>query len=282
MYANDIIENVERKYRRELRGYWLATLGRCQQFWIGESSECMTSIYGENWVGKPLITEEFIDYIRLPYPNTMVCFTMNYGEDSEPSGTAATVIKRAVYANQAEAKIHATSWGYYEDYNLWVLSPVIWEIDQETGKVRATYNTQTKPNEEEYEQALIDDACDLATFIASLIMLNCQNITTEEMPSGTRQERRKRKREGKKPLLSYHVLMMDGGKGAGGGKSAGKGFPQRVHLCRGHFKNYTDDAPLFGKYTGMYWWQPHVRGTDKSGLVLKDYDATGLKEEADE
>jgi hypothetical protein len=45
----------------------------------------------------------------------------------------------------------------------------------------------------------------------------------------------------------------------------------RVHLCHGHFKNYTEGNPLFGKYTGRYWWQPFVRGNKKKGVVMKDY-----------
>jgi len=45
----------------------------------------------------------------------------------------------------------------------------------------------------------------------------------------------------------------------------------RVHMCRGHFKEYTEDHRLFGKYTGLYWWQPYVRG-QKEGIVIKDYE----------
>ena len=26
--------------------------------------------------------------------------------------------------------------------------------------------------------------------------------------------------------------------------------------CRGHFKTYTEDAPLFGKHVGTWWWSP--------------------------
>jgi len=36
-------------------------------------------------------------------------------------------------------------------------------------------------------------------------------------------------------------------------------------------KEYTQEHPLFGKLTGLYWWQPHVRGQNKEGIVMKDY-----------
>ena len=44
-----------------------------------------------------------------------------------------------------------------------------------------------------------------------------------------------------------------------------------LHLCRGHFKTYTDDSPLFGRITGTFWTQPHMRGRKEVGQVIKDY-----------
>ena len=35
---------------------------------------------------------------------------------------------------------------------------------------------------------------------------------------------------------------------------------QALHICRGHFKTFTDIAPLFGKLRGTYWWADHIRG----------------------
>ena len=45
----------------------------------------------------------------------------------------------------------------------------------------------------------------------------------------------------------------------------------RLHLCRGHFKTYTEENPLFGRIVGRIWWQPHIRGNKDQGLILKDY-----------
>ena len=44
-----------------------------------------------------------------------------------------------------------------------------------------------------------------------------------------------------------------------------------LHLCRGHFKTFTADAPLLGRATGTYFWAPHIRGTQNEGVVIKDY-----------
>jgi len=30
--------------------------------------------------------------------------------------------------------------------------------------------------------------------------------------------------------------------------------------------------PLLGKYVGLWWWQPCVRGRNKKGVIYKDYE----------
>lgn len=44
-----------------------------------------------------------------------------------------------------------------------------------------------------------------------------------------------------------------------------------LHLRRGNFAHYSDDAPLFGKYTGTFWRPATVVGNAKNGVVVKDY-----------
>lgn len=44
-----------------------------------------------------------------------------------------------------------------------------------------------------------------------------------------------------------------------------------IHLCRGHFKTFRPEAPLFGKLTGQYFWNYHVRGNPKNGQVSSEY-----------
>lgn len=48
---------------------------------------------------------------------------------------------------------------------------------------------------------------------------------------------------------------------------------RRLHLCRGHIKEYLSDRPLFGKYVGMVWCPAHVRGDLSNGIVIKDYQS---------
>ena len=49
------------------------------------------------------------------------------------------------------------------------------------------------------------------------------------------------------------------------------GIKKALHLCRGHFKTYTAENPLLGKFTGTYWWDMHTRGNKEYGTINKDY-----------
>lgn len=123
------------------------------------------------------------------------------------------------------------------------------------------------------DQALRDvtEDCqhDASLVICALLLIGCKNIGTEIIVPPDKLNA-KRKRVGRTELFSYHTLVI---------KPTGKkqeSIPKhlwnnRIHICRGHFKEYTEDRKLFGKYTGRYWWQPSVRGRNKDGVVMKDY-----------
>jgi len=106
----------------------------------------------------------------------------------------------------------------------------------------------------------------------SMILLNCKNITAEKIPAPEALNKKRRK-AGKQELFDYHVLnVVVPSKKRGYHESTEPLSHNRVHLCRGHFKEYTVEHPLFGHYTGLFWWQPHVRGQNKDGIVMKDYN----------
>lgn len=47
------------------------------------------------------------------------------------------------------------------------------------------------------------------------------------------------------------------------GKSEETGIKHALHICRGHFADYTEGKGLFGKYHGRFWMPAHVKGTKK-------------------
>jgi hypothetical protein len=81
------------------------------------------------------------------------------------------------------------------------------------------------------------------------------------------------KKSNKTPTIKYYtldinpmkkVLKYEGGLEHNGMKKA-------LHICRGHFKTYTEEKPLGGHTIGTYWWHSQVRGSVKHGEIVKDY-----------
>jgi len=126
-----------------------------------------------------------------------------------------------------------------------------------------------------------DDHRDLVALNAALMLLNCKNVITEDNLPPEKLNNKRRKR-GRLELFTYKTLKLvlpsESKKGA---EYLPSGKKVKIHLCRGHFKNYTKDAPLFGRYTGLYWWQPHVRGDKKEGMVVKAYEISTAKSQPD-
>lgn len=102
---------------------------------------------------------------------------------------------------------------------------------------------------------------------------HCNNVEYYEKSQPEALQKANIKR-GKVPQETYRVLDIGGlQKQAKSESNSERGELQTaLHICRGHFKTYTDENPLFGKHTGTYWWAMHKRGSEDNGKVDKDYN----------
>ncbi|MGN7201412.1 hypothetical protein [Arthrobacter sp. SAFR-044] len=100
----------------------------------------------------------------------------------------------------------------------------------------------------------------------ALALMNCRNVSLRERGSG--------RSTGAGPTGdAFHEVVIDGnarGSTRTGSASAGDAAGRR-HLARGHFKTFTEDAPLLGKHVGTYWWGWQVRGQEGNGVIEKTY-----------
>lgn len=154
----------------------------------------------------------------------------------------------------------------------WFMNETYYLLFKSTTNV-GFFSTKGKHTPEE----LIKEGDYAAPFLTVLeyfiLLLNCKNITTESnKPSDFLNKARKKR--GKQELFTYKTLklLLPGKKEKHILINEPTGEHNRIHLCRGHFKEYTREAPLFGKITGLWWWQPTVRGKNKNGIVIKDYE----------
>jgi hypothetical protein len=108
--------------------------------------------------------------------------------------------------------------------------------------------------------------------LTAICLLHCKNVVSEiEQPS--RQQQRHYERKNGFPPTDYHVLKIRPRPERGdrsGREQAAVGL-NRQHIARGHFKTFTEEAPLFGKWTGMYFWEAQVRGNPQRGKLDKAY-----------
>lgn len=109
----------------------------------------------------------------------------------------------------------------------------------------------------------------LEPYEMALGLLNCKNVDTRIVPNSKIQNR-KYKRSGSPAIIRRTLVVKPAGvQYDSSGNKTDKKMPW--HMCRGHFKTFTDAAPLFGRITGTYWWNAQVRGKRSRGEVHKDY-----------
>lgn len=118
--------------------------------------------------------------------------------------------------------------------------------------------------------AKVSTAVDLGfDALATIGFLNCQNVTTEEVDRSANVRRRRPSRN-KASSLNYNTIQLPG-ISSGDGTPGNKTGTMAHHMARGHFKTFTEEAPLFGKHTGTYWWGWQVRGDRNNGITVSDY-----------
>lgn len=108
--------------------------------------------------------------------------------------------------------------------------------------------------------------------LAIFNFLHCKNVTVTQnkIPEKLIHAR---KRRGKPYFEKFYTLEIEPMKKIlnASGANRESGLQYAFHLCRGHFKTYTDKNPLFGRLTGTYWWHDMARGNKKIGAITKDY-----------
>jgi hypothetical protein len=105
----------------------------------------------------------------------------------------------------------------------------------------------------------------LAPALYGLAVLNCKNVSIPEhaIPRPVRKR------------LGFHITIkrLEVRPVARREKNEPTGAHPGVarHYCRGHFRDYTAGAGLFGKYHGTYWTPPTWKGRTDLGVVHKSY-----------
>lgn len=101
--------------------------------------------------------------------------------------------------------------------------------------------------------------------------MNCKNVVVQDnQPRPLSQREIKAKQ---RPWVTYKTLDINPMRRVlrTEGASEETGLKRAMHICRGHFANYSEEKPLFGRLAGRFWIPSHIRGSIENGTVLKDY-----------
>lgn len=112
----------------------------------------------------------------------------------------------------------------------------------------------------------------LHPFWFAVSLLHCKNVELVDKPI-SRQYRRMMERKGE-PITQYKTLVIEPFKKQVRNEARESGqneIERALHICRGHFRTYSEDKPLFGKISGTFWIPMHVRGNADVGTIEKDY-----------
>jgi hypothetical protein len=115
------------------------------------------------------------------------------------------------------------------------------------------------------------------TALLSLSFMHCKNVKLvdvipDKQPTHNKSAKRRRERATYHPV-PYKVLDILPMKEIlrTKGRSEKVGAKKALHICRGHFADYTEGAGLFGKWHDRYWWSPQLRGTAQKGVTVRDH-----------
>lgn len=143
--------------------------------------------------------------------------------------------------------------------------------------ITARYATIRGYESDEYHGAFVSDAiqCAVSTAIRTIGLMNASNVRYVDGGVTNKDVSVKRRDRDRLAMIRYHVLELRAGtkwvpleqRVAGGGDR-----PMPLHMVRGHFRDYSRGAGLFGRYRKQAVWVPaHVRGDAEDGVVQTDY-----------
>lgn len=290
MFAHQVIDDfmqypkATKEYKSQLDNF-ISVLKLSQKFHIGNYADLIKSV-GQRFISSPVFAYENSIDIKLPYSK---CWFDFFSNDIKEQGRVPCNKRGMLVESIPETNSFMIRLAWKPDDGKWMmgflgylvcLDKKIIEHVRKNLPYKFPHATQTiipiplvpqilqlKPYQR--LELMKDDEREISSLNMVLMLLNCKNIGTEKQypPKALN---KKRLKHHKQPIFTYHILVL---------KPVGKkqeSIPRhlwnnRIHLCRGHFKTYTEQNPLFGRITGRFWWQPVVRGRNRNGIVMKDY-----------
>jgi len=281
MYAHKVIESLKNQRLSNNNDYTqqyetiINHINNSQKFHMGEVD---THMMLESYTGKQLFNDPSQVIVKFPYETIWI----DWQDNSDFQDVDYN--KGTVYCKKFGALIVTLNNKYYNILlfnrappmvgKVWLMTPVFFNLYYSENVGNFVIRSGHLKSLSRFGKSAIsiiekESNREITTINLFIDLLNCKNISTIDNDPPLKLNK-KRIKNGKQPLFTYKTLVIKPTNKRQNSISKDI-WDNRVHLCRGHFKEYTGENPLFGKYTGRYWWQPSVRGNKSKGIIHKDY-----------
>jgi hypothetical protein len=133
-------------------------------------------------------------------------------------------------------------------------------------------------SEEEIEKQVGFVSVVFSPVVLAQSLMHCKNVVIEGQPLSPKRAKSFQRKHKTRPA-SFKTVKIEPVKTvikrAGGVR--GIGAEKAMHIVRGHFAEYTEEKPLFGKVTGRFFRPKHVRGNANIGVKPPDYSVQAPK-----
>lgn len=288
MYAHNVIEDLQNLSKKsknkdtaKIISVMIPQVMNSTKFHLGEMTKKRFTKYNNN---EPHFSK-FTKYLRMPYELCWLDYRFLTLENDiiAKKNYEIEIPKRGmlIYQNKPK-KISVFIFNYVKELKSWVPPAIAYQIHFEDvnhdikgnpGNITMSPIFRTSNlSDQMMAQLAQDDKTDLYILEEFMLLINARNIETKNNypPEKLNLSRMKK---GKQEIYTYKTLQLQLPKNRHGKIECGESGlnHNRIHYCRGHFKEYTSSSPLFGKTTGLFWWEPYARGKNKEGIIEKDY-----------
>ncbi len=112
----------------------------------------------------------------------------------------------------------------------------------------------------------------IAPCVFALSLMHCKGIGLKRVTPPQHHSRKVRKRRQSSPKFEHHVIEIRDRQGrVVDHDNLQSAMARGLHIVRGHFSTYTENAPLFGRITGTFWIPAHVRGAASERAISSEY-----------
>ena len=112
--------------------------------------------------------------------------------------------------------------------------------------------------------------------LMTMCFMHCRNIRVDWLSTPQKFARAFQKRHGKLPVRRIGTVEITPmtkliSSATRPDMSIGERRAAAAHICRGHFKTYTEDHKLFGRIAGTFFWSDQLRNIGIPQEVEQEY-----------